>query len=208
MLQVGQRALAEDDVVCAGPRQGFDRRMRLEEPLRILVRVERPAPAQVELQEAGESTFVQQGRDVGCIADEMRQMKNLWVPINSSKKKRALGDSFKGRVEQKLTCKSVQDKRAVRKGRTYFLSQGMPVNTADLRLGSSQTSWRVCRRDAFGTLQMCLPGYPQSFPRLQDREISKTSILSFPRKGYSQEIERGCQVIPETTVRCYQIRGF
>ena len=69
--------------------------MRLEEPLRVLVRVERPAPAQVELQEAGKSTFVQQGRNVGCIADEMWQMKNLWGSIESFEK-RALTTASKG----------------------------------------------------------------------------------------------------------------
>jgi len=79
VFQVGQRALAEVDVVRARPRQVHDRRMRLEEPLRVLVRVERPAPAQVEFQEGGKLTVVQQGCDVGGIADEMWQMKDLRI---------------------------------------------------------------------------------------------------------------------------------
>jgi hypothetical protein len=58
VFQVGQRALAEDDVVRARPRQVHDRRMRLEELLRVLVRVERPAPAQVEFLEGGKVTVV------------------------------------------------------------------------------------------------------------------------------------------------------
>ena len=42
-------------------------------------------------------------------------------------------------TRDKLTCKSGEDNRAERKGRTYFLSQGSPVNMADLRLGNFQT---------------------------------------------------------------------
>jgi len=50
--------------------------MRLEEPLCVLVRVERPASAQVE---GGKLTVIQQGYDVGGIADEMGQMKDLRI---------------------------------------------------------------------------------------------------------------------------------
>lgn len=132
VLQVGQHALAKDDVVRAGPRQVFDRRVRLEEPLRVLVRVERPTPAQVEFYKGGKSTVVQQGGYVGGVADEVWQVKDLWF----------VGyDRFcEKSVDERLTCKSVEDIRAVRNGLTYFLSQGIPVNTADLRLGSSQTT--------------------------------------------------------------------
>jgi hypothetical protein len=77
VFEVGQGALAEDDVVGARPRQVLDRRVRLEELLRVLVRVERPAPAQVEFQEGGKSTVVQQGGDFRGVADEMWQMKDL-----------------------------------------------------------------------------------------------------------------------------------
>ena len=79
MFQVGERALAEDDVVGARPHQILDRRMRLEELLGVLVGVKRPAPAQVEFQEGGKVTVVQQGCDIGGVADEMWQMKDLRV---------------------------------------------------------------------------------------------------------------------------------
>lgn len=72
VFQVGEGTVAQRHVVRVGPGERLDARVRLEEALRVLVRVEGPAPAQVELDEGGESAVVEQGRNVGAVADEMR----------------------------------------------------------------------------------------------------------------------------------------
>lgn len=41
-------------------------------------------------------------------------------------------------IMNKRTCNAEVDNKASRKGWRYFLSQGIPVNTADLRLEKSQ----------------------------------------------------------------------
>ena len=115
-------------------------------------------------------------------------MKNLLGRIRRKLKMCPASDTVLHMDE--LTCSSEEDIRAERKGWTYFLSQGSPVNTADLRLGNFQTDCDLSHGRGVSVVH-CIFAYLDNFKVALDFDTtgSRGSQYQLLHGGYMRENE-------------------